>query len=280
MHRAVCLSLFLIAPLSFLIAPLSAQAPPEFEVASLKPNTSGGRGFSIVPLPGGKLNATNITLKRLIAVAYSVTDFQIFGNVPWLESDRYDMEARAPGPAPLPQLRLMPRTLLEDRFKLTYHRETREMKIYSLTQVKPGTFGPGLVEIPNGECSAESTQQPALANGTPCDVVNMGAGRINGQRGRISQLCDRLSTLLAVTVVDKTGLQGNYVGPRPGPGAHSHRRPSARQRCPRPLGLYRRPGAAWTETRRWKRAGGSDRHRFGGKGKRELAGNLTILLSF
>jgi uncharacterized protein (TIGR03435 family) len=210
MHRAVCLSLFLIAPLSFLIAPLSAQAPPEFEVASLKPNTSGGRGFSIVPLPGGKLNATNITLKRLIAVAYSVTDFQIFGNVPWLESDRYDMEARAPGPAPLPQLRLMPRTLLEDRFKLTYHRETREMKIYSLTQVKPGTFGPGLVEIPNGECSAESTQQPALANGTPCDVVNMGAGRINGQRGRMSQLCDRLSTLLAVTVVDKTGLQGNY----------------------------------------------------------------------
>ena len=38
----------------------------------------------------------------------------------------------------------------------------------------------------------------------------MGAGRITGLRGRISQLCDRLSTLLAITVVDKTGLTGYY----------------------------------------------------------------------
>lgn len=142
-----------------LAAPLLAQAPPEFEVASLKPSTLGGRGFSIVPLPGGKLNARNISLKRLIAVAYSVTDFQISGNVSWLESDRWDMEARAPGPAALPQLRLMLRTLLADRFKLQAHRETREMKVYHLTQFRPGQTGPGLVEIAGGECSAETTQQ-------------------------------------------------------------------------------------------------------------------------
>jgi uncharacterized protein (TIGR03435 family) len=203
MHRAVTLSLFLIAP-------LLAQAPPEFEVASLKPNTSRGAGFSIMPQPGGKLNANNISLKRLIAVAYSVTDFQIFGNVPWLESARWDMEARAPGPAALPQLRLMLRTLLEDRFKLKYHRETREMKIYSLERVKAATLGPGLVEIPGGECSSETTQQAALPNGTPCGVVNMGPGRINGQRGRISQLCDRLSALLSITVVNQTDLNGLY----------------------------------------------------------------------
>jgi uncharacterized protein (TIGR03435 family) len=131
--------------------------------------------------------------------------------VPWLESDRYDMEARAPGPAALPQLRLMLRGLLEDRFKLKFHRETRELKIYTLTLAKPGSpLAAGLVEVPNGECSAETTQQPALKNGTPCGVVNMGPGRIAGQRGRISQLADRLSTLLNITVVDKTGLAGNY----------------------------------------------------------------------
>jgi len=203
MLRAIILSLVLIAP-------LLSQAPLEFEVASVKLNTSGGPGFSIMPQPGGKLNASNISLKRLIAVAYSVTDFQIAGNVPWLESVRWDMEARAPGPAALPQLRLMLRTLLEDRFKLKYHRETREMKIYSLEQVKPGTLGPGLVEIPGGECSSETTRQSALPNGTPCGVVNMGAGRINGQRGRISQLCDRLSTLLSITVVNHSDLNGLY----------------------------------------------------------------------
>jgi uncharacterized protein (TIGR03435 family) len=202
MHRAALLLL--------LIAPLFAQAPPEFEVASLKPNTTGGRGYSIVPLAGGKLNATNISMERLIAVAYSVTDFQIVGNVSWLESERYDMEARAPGPAGLPQLRLMLRTLLEDRCKLKVHHETREMKIYSLTVLKPGTFGPGLVDIPNGECAAETTQQANLKNGTQCGVVNIGVGHISGQRGRISQLCDRLSALLSVTVVDKTDLKSNY----------------------------------------------------------------------
>jgi len=203
MHRALLGAL--------LIAPFLAQSPPEFEVASLKPNTSGARGFSIIPSPGGKLDATNISLKRLIAVAYSVTDFQIVGNVPGLESDRYDMAARAAGPAPFPQLRLMLRTLLEDRCKLKFHRETRDMRIYTLTVAKPGApLAPGLVEIPNGECAAETTQQPALKNGTPCGVVNMGPGRISGQRGRISQLADRLSTLLAFTVVDKTGLNGNY----------------------------------------------------------------------
>ena len=204
MYRAVL-------PLSlFLIAPLMAQAPPEFEVASLKPDTTGGRAYSIIPMPGGKLNATNINLKRLIAVAYSVTDFQIFSSIPWLESDRYDMEARAPGPASTPQMRLMLQPLLADRFKLKLHRETREMKIYTLTQLKPGALGAGLMEVPNGECGTETTPQAALKNGTPCGVVNLGPGRITGLRGRIAQVCDRLSALLGVTVVDKTGLQGTY----------------------------------------------------------------------
>ena len=193
-----------------LIAHLAAQSPPQFEVASIKANNSGAAAFSIIPLPGGKLNANNISLKRLIAVAYSVTDFQVAGNLPWLESARWNMEARAPGPSGLPQLRLMLRALLEDRFQLKFHRETREQKTYTLTQVKPGVSGPGLAEDPRGECAAETTAQPALTNGTACGIVNMGPGRITGQRGRISQLCDRLSALFGITVVDKTGLQGFY----------------------------------------------------------------------
>jgi uncharacterized protein (TIGR03435 family) len=204
MRRAVCFSVCVIAP-------LLAQAPPEFEVASLKPNDAGGRGFAMMALPGGKLNANNVSLRRLVAVAYSVTDFQILGSVPWLDSARWDMEARAPGPAGLPQLRLMLRTLLDDRFKLKFHRETREMKIYTLTVVRPGgPPGSGLVESAAGECGAETTQQAALKNGTPCGVMNLGAGSVSGQRARISQLCDRLSALLSTTVVDKTGLQGYY----------------------------------------------------------------------
>ncbi len=180
-------------------------------MASLKPTPPGATGYSILPVPGGRLRASNITLKRLVAVAYSVTDNQISSDIKWFESQGYDMEAKASGPAPLPQLRLMLQSLLDDRFKLKIHHETKKMSIYSLVPAKNGTpGGPGLVKTPDGDCSASVGDQSALPNGTPRGVVNIGPGRINGQRGRISQLCDRLSTLLGRTVVDKTGLIGNF----------------------------------------------------------------------
>ncbi|HLK65411.1 MAG TPA: TIGR03435 family protein [Bryobacteraceae bacterium] len=200
------------------VLPTPAQPPTdkpvrlEFEVASLKPNQSGNTGYSIAPRPGGKLQANNINLKRMIAVAYSLTDFQIFSNLSWLETQRYDMDAKASGPAALPDLRLMLRSLLEDRFKLKVHKETRDLPRYTLAPAKAGTLagGPGLTEAPNGDCAASGSPQAALPNGTPCGVVNQGLGRINGNRGRISQLCDRLTTLLGVTVVDESGLKGIY----------------------------------------------------------------------
>jgi uncharacterized protein (TIGR03435 family) len=186
---------------------------PEFEAASLKPNPSGREGYAIRVLPGGKLSATNINLKRLIAVAYSATDFQIFGNLNWLESQRFNMEAEAPGPAELNQLRVMLQSLLDDRFKLKIHRENRELPIYSLILAK--NKGPGLVEAAYGDCGASVAPEAPASNGKPvspiaCGTVNPGPGRISGHRGRISQLADRLSTMLGRTVVDKTGLTGIY----------------------------------------------------------------------
>jgi uncharacterized protein (TIGR03435 family) len=89
-----------------------------------------------VSCPAEKLSARNIPLKRLIAVAYSATDFQIFGNIGWLESQGFDMEAEASGPADLNQLRVMLQSLLDERFKLKFHRETRELPIYSLVLAK------------------------------------------------------------------------------------------------------------------------------------------------
>ena len=152
-------------------------------------------------------------MKRLIAVAYSMTDFQIFSSLSWLETQRYDMDAKAPGPAALPELRLMLRSLLEDRFHLKVHRDTHDMQRYLLDAGKSrnaGPGGPGLMEAPNGDCAASVSPQAALPNGTTCGIVNQGLGRINGNRGRISQLCDRLTTLLGVTVVDESGLKGIY----------------------------------------------------------------------
>ncbi len=192
-----------------------AQSPvrSEFEVASLKANSSGLPGFSLRALPGG-LTARNISLKRLVAMGYSVTDHQIFGAISWLESARFDLEAKSSGPAQLPQLRLMVQSLLDDRFKLKMHRESRELPIYTLALAKSGIRGgPGLVESPEGPCGPVTPDAPAQRKGLPaalCGTVNPGPGRIYGQRGRMSQLADRLATILGRTVVDKTGLNGTY----------------------------------------------------------------------
>jgi uncharacterized protein (TIGR03435 family) len=187
-----------------------AQSParPEFEVASLKPNTSGLPGYSVRVLPAG-LTARNINLKRLIAIGYSVTDYQIFGSLPWLESAGFDLEAKSSGPTDLSRVRPMVQSLLDDRFQLKMHRETRELPIYSLTLAKAGGKpGAGMVESTAGPCEPVNSQSPPSA--VACGTVTPGRGRIFGQRGRISQLADRLSTILGRTVVDKTGLTGVY----------------------------------------------------------------------
>jgi uncharacterized protein (TIGR03435 family) len=109
----------------------------------------------------------------------------------------------------------MLRSLLDDRFQLKIHKETRELPIYSLVIARKDGKGGGLVESPGGDCSAASSSQDSPLNGPqgraiPCGTVNPGFGRISGRRGHISQLADRLSTILGRTVVDNTGLAGTY----------------------------------------------------------------------
>jgi uncharacterized protein (TIGR03435 family) len=180
-----------------LCLPACAQ---EFEVASVKPNLSGATNMGNQALPGGRYVATNISLRRLIAVAYAVTDHQIFGDIKWLDSDRFDISAKGSHNVELSELRLMLRALLAERFNLKVHSETRELPRFALTVVKPGVTGPGLTASP-GACGPDSGA---------CRTANMGKGRLRAQRAFISQLADRLSTQLGETVVDNTGLTGTW----------------------------------------------------------------------
>jgi uncharacterized protein (TIGR03435 family) len=195
----------------------SPPARPQFEAVSIKPTAPGARGGGGQVLPGGKLVGRNVTLKYLMTVAYSVTNYQIFGSADLLETQTYDVNAEAGGPVDTAQIRLMLQSALEDQLKLKVHRETRELPIYSLNLAKPGSLGAGLVEDSSGDCAAAVTPQtpPPGAPNTPivpCGNVNLNplAGRINGRRGRILQLVDRLSSVVGRPVVDKTGLTGFY----------------------------------------------------------------------
>src|ERR1700689_3328026 len=93
-----------------------------FDVASIRPHvlTPGPFRSSTQVDPKG-IRYSNVTLKSAIAQAYSVASYQITGGPDWLVSERYDIVAKAATPAPKPQLMLMLRTLLEERFGVRLH---------------------------------------------------------------------------------------------------------------------------------------------------------------
>jgi uncharacterized protein (TIGR03435 family) len=136
-----------------------AQTPgvprPAFEVASIKPYTDpGGPGPHLVGFsnkPGSpRMDMTGVTFKMLMAYAYAVRDFQIIGGPAWITSDQYDIQAKAEDgvilattgmrdrnvPDPM-ALRIQ--SLLDDRFKLKSHRETRDLPVYELALAKGGS---------------------------------------------------------------------------------------------------------------------------------------------
>jgi hypothetical protein len=125
--------------------------PPQaaFEVASVKPNQSGSdRGTSLF-LPGGRFTATNKSVRDLILAAYGIhmTPFLLSGGPKWIDSERYDVEAKAEAnaiPAGTPtkvmveKAQVMLRALLAERFRLTIRRETKEMPVYEMVGAKNG----------------------------------------------------------------------------------------------------------------------------------------------
>ena len=99
----------------------TVPASPAFEVASVKENKLGTRGF-IGVTPGGKgfrgFTATGARLRVLVELAYGIPDRQLSGGPAWIEADAFDVDARAESPTSSQQIHLMLQTLLAERFKL------------------------------------------------------------------------------------------------------------------------------------------------------------------
>ena len=107
-----------------------AQTPtPAFEVATIRPSQSGSRGPDISP---GNLIFRNAPLLEIVAFAYGVQNLQVSGPS-WLPNARFEIIAKAPQPASRDEMRVMLQTLLAERFKLTLHREMKEMSALLLT---------------------------------------------------------------------------------------------------------------------------------------------------
>jgi uncharacterized protein (TIGR03435 family) len=128
-----------------LLASQGSAQKPSFEVASVKPNTSGRDGGTMGPR-GDRFFATNVTLKNLLVYAYSPPNGQflkqqIIGAPDWANADHFDVQAEPEGNAavlPNEQTKTMLQSLLEDRFQLKAHPETRDLPVYNLVLIKGG----------------------------------------------------------------------------------------------------------------------------------------------
>jgi len=204
------------------------DANATFEVASVKANKSGDNRIGIGFQPGGRFRATNVPLRELISAAYGTPQplpaFQITGGPKWIESDRFDIVAKAPGdPQPGPNgpqtaMFAMLRTLLADRFQLILHSESKEMAIYALVLARAdGKLGPQLKPAAT-DCAAMMAAArgrgappppPAPGERMPCGM-RMFPGNLSGGSSSIAQLTNVLARFVNRTVVDQTGLAGNY----------------------------------------------------------------------
>jgi bla regulator protein blaR1 len=176
--------------------PIRAQsqpaANPAFEVASIKPNHSADRNVSFQITPGGRLACTNANAKMLITMAYKLKPHQIEGAPAWLESERYDITAKAEGSTGRDDLKLMIQGLLADRFELTFHRETKEMPVYALVI---GKNGPKLHAIDSGGEVKSQSQR-------------MERGLLDLEGANMAGFADALSAMVGRNVLDRTGMPG------------------------------------------------------------------------
>ncbi len=211
-------------------APQTAAAGPAFEVASVKPNNSGDGRVMFANQPGGRFTATNVTLKMLIRMAYQLQDFQIVGGPGWMTSDHFDIVAKAEDGAPpeTPSLdrtaptrtQLMIRALLAERFQLVVHTESRELPIYALVLARSdGKLGPDLHKS-DVDCAAlfaagrgrgplPPPGPPPAGERMPCGI-RIGMGNMAIGSAPLSQIANAMANFLGRTVLDKTGLTGNY----------------------------------------------------------------------
>lgn len=190
-------------------AQLSAQAPQrlEFDVASVKINKDDGntndRRGGIIRTPGG-LTARNAPFVALVEMAFQTRQID-FEHVPaTLRAEHFDILAKASAKITGDQYWDMLRALLEDRFKLTYHRQTNEAQIYALVMRKKGAdMGPKLRRSEDPNC-------PANPDSTAFCGVSPAFGRLIGKRVPMARLAQELSGPTGRPVLDRTELTGSF----------------------------------------------------------------------
>ena len=167
-------------------------APAEFEAVSVKPADPASLGSSW-GAPPGRLVMRGTTLKNLILSAYHLNEYQVCGGPMWVDSARFNIDAKLPAGAPQDRIPFMTQSMLADRFKLEFHRETRILREFALVIAKGG---PRLGKPNEGDHNGVATSQ--------------NTNQITGWGRPISELVGMLIGAVGAPVIDQTGLRGRY----------------------------------------------------------------------
>jgi uncharacterized protein (TIGR03435 family) len=178
------------------IPPMAADANPSFEVATIKPSKPDqpGRAFRV---QGRRFSTYNTTLAAIISFAYRVHPKEIVGAPDWVSTDKFDIEAQPDGEGQPSdkQWRSMLQKLLADRFKLTFHREKKDLAVYALSVAKGGP---------------KLTKSEGDPNGLP-GLFFRRLGELNVRNANMGDFAELMqSAVLDKPVVDQTGLTGRF----------------------------------------------------------------------
>ena len=184
-----------LASCAVVAAYAQSVAAPQFEVASVKPSNAQPNAASGIYTGHGRLDAHNVTLKRCILGAYGVGPHEVSGGPSWLDTDHFDILAKADKPINDDAvLMVMLRDLLAERFQLAVQRETRTMPAYVLGV---GKNGPKLEKAAAGESATNTTS-------------NNRSVSIDARHTDLDSFARTLSRQMSLPVVNQTGLPGIF----------------------------------------------------------------------
>jgi uncharacterized protein (TIGR03435 family) len=196
---------------------LPPPAPPEFEVATIKPTAPDQQGQNARILPTGMVNVSGLPLRTLLQLAWDIQGEGLIDAPKWTETARFDLVARAfasttnmdQPPIEIDTLRQMLRTFLTERFQMKTHVENREVSGYVLSAPKPR------LTKADPASRTRCTEGPAANTADPRNRNPILSRLITCQNMTMAQFAERLQSLangyVRVPALDATGLEGGYT---------------------------------------------------------------------
>jgi uncharacterized protein (TIGR03435 family) len=181
---------------------------PRFDVAAIRLNTTAeGAGITFAARPGGRLSVINNELANVIGNAWNVERYRMTGGPGWIDSDRYDIDAKVDGSPSRPEMMAMLQVLLAERFKLRTHFESRQGPVYNLTVAKGGLK---IRSRSDQNCVSFDPATPGPRPANTCGNDHISNSAWTASNIDMAGAVRALSVMMGRTVIDKTGYVGTF----------------------------------------------------------------------